>query len=158
MTVDVRRGSDVQTEQTRSVVERLARVFTAQRADIADQVIDATVAETVVCHSLTGGPPGREMFRQFVSWVENTLGDARWEVLSLLADGDRAVLHVRLSGRHTGHFLGVPPTGRDLCAEQVYIFRVREGTVTDFWLVRDDVEALLQIGAISPPWQRARPA
>ncbi len=145
----------MQTEQTRGVVERLAQVFTTRRVSI----IDETVAETVQCHSLAaGGPTGREMYRQLISWVENTVGDARWEVLSLLADGDQAMLHVRLSGRHTGYFLGVPPTGREFSAEQVYIYRVRDGMVTDYWLVRDDVEALLQIGAISPPWQRARPA
>jgi predicted ester cyclase len=145
----------VQTEQTRSVVERLAEVFTARSVHLIDEV----VAESVECHSLAaGGPRGREMYRQLVSWVENTVGDARWEVLALLADGERAVLHMRLSGRHTGYFLGVPPTGKEFSAEQVYIYRVRDGVVTDFWLVRDDVEALQQIGAIQPPWQRARPA
>jgi predicted ester cyclase len=155
MTADAKRGVDVQTEQTRSVVERLAEVFTTKSVDGLDEI----VAESVVCHSLAaGGPRGREMYRQLISWVDHTIGNARWDVLSLLADGDRAVLHVRLSGRHTGHFLGVPPTGREFSAEQVYIYRVRDGMVTDYWLVRDDVEALLQIGAIQPSWQRARPA
>jgi predicted ester cyclase len=144
----------MQTSQTRTVAERLAEVFTTKNVGIIDEVVD----EAVVCHSLAEGPRGREMYRQLISWADHTLGGATWEVLALLADGDQAVLHVRLSGRHTGHFLGVPPTGREFSAEQVYIYRIRDGLVTDYWLVRDDIDALLQIGAIQSPWRRAQPA
>src|SRR5689334_12389263 len=105
------------TEQPRRVAERLAEVCTTRNTALVD--------EAVKCHSLEGVPRGREMYRQLISWVDHTVGGASWEVPTLRADGDQAALHVRLSGRHAGYFLGVPPTGREFSAGQVYAYRVR---------------------------------
>lgn len=78
---------------------------------------------------------------------------AKWEHLDSFSEGDRAVLRLRFTGKHTGDFLGIAPTGRDVDVEQSHIYRIENGKVVEHWGFRQDLLLLTQIGAITlvPP-------
>jgi len=80
--------------------------------------------------------------------------DVEFEVVDEVETADKLVVGFRMRGRHTGPLttpLGtVPPTGRVAETRAVDILTVRDGLVTDIWVVSDDLSTLLQLGVLTP--------
>ena len=51
-----------------------------------------------------------------------------------------------MTGRHTGPFNGIAPTGRPIAHKQVHIFTIADGQISRHRAVRDDLGLLLQLG------------
>ncbi len=96
-------------------------------------------------------PPGPEGWRQTTTWIREAFEDLRWEVEDAIADRDKVVLRVRMSGRHTGPFMNFEPTGREFSARHIHIFRVTDGKISEHWANRDDLGMLAQLGLLPPP-------
>jgi predicted ester cyclase len=60
----------------------------------------------------------------------------------IFAAGDKVVVRITLSGRHTGPFLGFPPTGKDVSWTSIEIFRLAGGKIAERW-VQADVAGLM---------------
>ena len=71
----------------------------------------------------------------------------------LLIDEDRAALLARVSGRHSGEFFGMPPTGRLIELSCVCIYRLENGLIAHERRVLDFTGLLVQLGVL-----RAKPA
>ena len=54
-------------------------------------------------------------------------------------------------GRHTGTFIGVPPSGAQIEMHSIDIWRVREGRLQEHWDELNSLEFFQQIGAIPTP-------
>jgi predicted ester cyclase len=55
------------------------------------------------------------------------------------------------SGRHTGPFLGVAPTDREVRFRAAHVFQVRDGKLAARWAYPDMLGLLVQLGAVSMP-------
>ncbi|HEX6754710.1 MAG TPA: ester cyclase, partial [Mycobacteriales bacterium] len=67
-----------------------------------------------------------------------------------LASGDKFAVVVEFSGRHTGDFLGVAPTGAEVRVRHLHFYRVAGGQAVEHWGARDELTLLRQIGAFTP--------
>jgi ketosteroid isomerase-like protein len=66
---------------------------------------------------------------------------------ALVAEGDKVVAMVQVSGRHTGAHPRMPePTGRWCSVEQMWMFTVTAGRITDIRAVSDRLGMFLQLG------------
>ena len=83
--------------------------------------------------------------------LHETFSDLRFEVHQEIAEGDRVVQLVTMSGRHTGPMMGRPPTGRHFAVRHTYWWRVADGRLVEHWGSRDDVGLLTQLG-LFPGW------
>jgi len=59
--------------------------------------------------------------------------DFRSEQIALIAEGDRVVNHTRLTGTHTGAFLGIAPTGERITVDHVEIWRIEGDRIVEQW-------------------------
>jgi predicted ester cyclase len=73
-------------------------------------------------------------------------GELRWEIEDEIAEGDRVVQLVTMSGVHSGPLMGREPTGREFAVRHVYIWRIRDGRIAEHWGARDDLGLLTQLG------------
>jgi len=96
-------------------------------------------------------PPGMEPgIGQAVSlraWLTSTFSDVEYDLIRVVADGDLVATHTRIRGTHTGHGLGIEPTGRTFEAEQMHVIRVADGRIAEHWGVRDDAGMMRQLSA-----------
>ena len=93
-------------------------------------------------------------------WLRDAYADLRWHVHDVVAEGDLVVMHVTMSGRHTGTFVGYdadarpaqafPPTGKQFATTQTHWLRMADGKVIEHWTNRDDLGTAMQLGW-SPP-------
>ena len=69
---------------------------------------------------------------------------------SMIAEGDRVGMIFRVSGTHQGNFLGIPPTGKKFEFQEMALFRLADGKVTESWFMADEAGLMRQLGAKMP--------
>ncbi len=77
--------------------------------------------------------------------------DWRFELLSLVAEGDRVVAHMPYSGTFARPITGISPTGRSMTVDEIVIFRIAKGKIAEAWEVYDESGMWRQLGVTSPP-------
>lgn len=93
-------------------------------------------------------PPGIEGLKRTMFWLARVFSDQRWEIHHLIGEGDMVAIHATYHGRHTGDFMGIPPTGREVAYGYVHILRFRDGKAVEHWGVRDDMTLMRQLGVL----------
>ena len=67
----------------------------------------------------------------------------------LLAEDDKVVGLLTVRGRHTGPFLGIAPTGKEVAFRTMDLFRLADGVIAEHWAMPDQFGLMQQLGAIS---------
>lgn len=95
---------------------------------------------------------GRAAIAGYVDQVRTTFPDLRYDVLRVIAEGDRAVVHWRMSGTHTGEGLtpGLPPTGGPIEATGMDWILFRDGRIVEERSEWDVFRVMQQLGLIPP--------
>jgi len=127
-------------------------LFGAGRMELADELIDADCVD----HGGESGPHGAgreagaargpEGIKGVVGWLRSAFPDLAYEIEDAFGTGDRVAIRCVARGTHRGAFLGRPPTGRSFAAQQIHIFRVTDGRITEHWAARDDAGMMHQLG------------
>jgi predicted ester cyclase len=70
-----------------------------------------------------------------------------WEIVELIAEGDKVVGRFTCSATHLGAWLGQAATGRRFeRVDEVAIFRLRDGRIIHVWSLEDNLGRLQQRG------------
>jgi predicted ester cyclase len=96
------------------------------------------------------GPAG---FLATSRWLRDAFSNLRFELQETLAEGSTVMAAATMTGKHTGLFNGIAPTGRPITHKQVHIFTIADGQITHHRAVRDDLGLLLQLG-----WRPGNPS
>ena len=127
------------------------------------EVTDEVFRDDYVRHDLrvTPVPPGPAGQARIAADFREAFPDARFRVGLILGDGDLVAARWTATGRHSGTFAGIEPTGKEVEFAGVNIFRLSEGKVAEIWNHRDDLGLMTQLGAevtAGPAPESATPA
>jgi predicted ester cyclase len=103
---------------------------------------DGAVAEILTADFLFRGSlgdhaRGRDGFRAYRDKVRSAFPDFRNEVRELVAEGERAAVRLRCSGRHGGELFGLAATGRRVAYDAAAFLRARDGQLCEVWALGD---------------------
>jgi predicted ester cyclase len=89
-----------------------------------------------------------EGFRQqLAAFGPADTGESGMLVQELIGEGNRVVARLRVVGKHTGTHPRMPePTDRDCDVEQIWIFTLTDGLITEIRAVSDRLTMFLQLG------------
>jgi steroid delta-isomerase-like uncharacterized protein len=108
------------------------------------------VADGFVDHQ--GGPgfaPDKEGTLDYFRALIEAFPDLSMTVEDQVADGDKAVARVRVTGTHRGDFMGIPPTGAAGDIQLIDIMRFdADGQVCEHWGVADMLSLMEQLGVV----------
>lgn len=137
-------------EDNKAIVRRyLSRVDTGDIGCL-DEFVDSSYDD----HNpppFQGEARGMEGARDAFAYALKAFSDFRHEIHEQYADGDVVISRITGQGRHTGDFMGVPATNRDVSMEGIAIHRVVDGKVVEHWAQVDGMGLLMQMGAIPQP-------
>jgi steroid delta-isomerase-like uncharacterized protein len=122
---------------TASGRELVARFYDEVLNQKRIEVLDALVADDFVEHGSPPLPPGIEGFRAFIGQVIDTFPDFEFLVHDWIVEGDRVVARCSAKGTHSGEFLGVPATGRQIAWTAIHVWRVADGRLAERWSEAD---------------------
>jgi predicted ester cyclase len=77
--------------------------------------------------------------------------DYHEEVHELIAEGDRVVVHVTVSGTQQGQWGSLPATGKRAAFDEIVILQIRDSKVLRQRGIVDNLSALRQLGAVPTP-------
>jgi steroid delta-isomerase-like uncharacterized protein len=99
------------------------------------------VAEDYVRHSKTGKEGLPEVIRQ-IEESHAAFSDFNVRVLHAIEDSDLIAINWESYGKHTGTFMGVPPTQRMVTVNGASFMRHKDGLITEESVVWDPRELL----------------
>ncbi|HEX8917361.1 MAG TPA: ester cyclase [Chloroflexota bacterium] len=113
--------------------------------------VEALLAEDCILHR-SGFPEtitGASSIAGMVGSGE-PFGERRRWVESAIAEGDMVAVHWMTTGLHTCHFLK-PPTGKRVTFASMAMARVKDGKLTEIWVIQDVATILNQLNQPAEP-------
>jgi steroid delta-isomerase-like uncharacterized protein len=131
-------------EQNKQVVGRYySEVLNEGRTDLLSEL---ALTDYVEHDPFPGQSDGRDDFVARVELLRSAFAPLRFTVEDVIAEGDRVVVRWSSTGRHTGEFLGIPPTDREYTISGIDIHRLDDGRMAEHWHVVDQLSQLQQLG------------
>jgi steroid delta-isomerase-like uncharacterized protein len=96
----------------------------------------------------TEAPRPQEAFRQLWAMLLRGLPDLHLTIEDLIAEGDKVVMRASVTGTHQGEYMGLPPTGRSIKYNEIFIWRLADGRIAEMWGVVDVFAQMKQLGVI----------
>ena len=124
------------TADPKAVVRRLVeQVINAGRLDLIEELYAPAMAAGA---------------RRWIAPFLESFPDVQMEIVELIAEGEKVVGRFRCSATNLGPWRGQPPTGRRFeRVDEVYIYRVHDGRITEAWGIEDNRSRERQLG-LSP--------
>jgi steroid delta-isomerase-like uncharacterized protein len=138
----------VSAEENKAIARRAYEIFSSGNLEALQEVI----APDLVDHNAAPGQaPGIEGTRQVLGMLRAAFPDLRLTPEDLIAEGDRVVARLMVTGTHQGEFQGLPPTGKQVTMSGIEIVRLAGGKAVERWGEFDILGLLQQLGAVPAP-------
>jgi predicted ester cyclase len=134
----------VSADNKQLVRRALEEIYAKGDLELANQLIHPDFIDHEPAHPEL--PSGPESVKQTVRSLQSAFGELGFEVLDEIAEGDKVVQLVTMSGRQTGPLMGREPTGKAFAVRHIYIWRIADGKIAEHWGSRDDLGLLGQLG------------
>lgn len=125
---DLMGGRDA--EARKAQIRDLYHAFQTGEVKDLDQIIGPAYIDRT---TMPGQAEGLDGLRQNIVAFRTAFQGGRIVVRELLADHDKVVARVTLTGTHVAAYFGVPPSGKPVLADGVETFRFMHGMVVESW-------------------------
>lgn len=132
------------TESNKAAARRIMDIFTNGDVSAAHELISAS------CVDHEGIPgmdtQGVEGFQRVVSAYRSAFPDLNANIMSVVAEGDRVFVQLRMTGTNTGDFMGMPATHKPVDIELVDVMQFSDGKVVEHWGYSQEMKMMQQLG------------
>ena len=87
--------------------------------------------------NLAGAPyqlRGREAWQRNMEVMKSAFPDVTAHIEDIFSSADRVAVRLTMRGTHTGEFLGVPPSGRQIAYTSIELCRITDGLIAEEWI------------------------
>jgi steroid delta-isomerase-like uncharacterized protein len=140
-------------EQNKAVARKVYDILINQSNR---SIIDELYMQDVIVHDpFMGTHQGIDAFRALIGLFDSAFPGHTATVQAMIGEGDLvSVMHTHYA-KHTGDFMGLPGTGKEVVVGGIETFRLRDGKIAEFWRNDDDAGLLMQLGIVPAPAQAA---
>jgi predicted ester cyclase len=139
------------TRTAPTTTELAFAVLDAMNERQLDRIRDLVTDDFVDHGSPVPVPPGPEGYISILTFVTEVL-EIRTEVDEVVASGDTVAIRATARGVHKVAPSGFEPTGKPYAMQTAHFYRSRDGRLCEHWGIRDELDVLFQVGALTPPW------
>ena len=135
------------SEENKALTRRFYdEVVNARNLDLIDEL----VSEDFVEHEEFPGLPttGPEAPKAALGMFLAAFPDLRFTPDEMIAEGDKVVARITMSGTHEGEFMGIPPTNKSFSIQAIDILEIRDGKAVAHWGVTDQAAMMEQLGLL----------
>ena len=139
------RTAAARVEQNKAVVKRYWEGKWNKRQP---SILDELQTPDVVYRSPTLKMNGIEEYRRVYGSYLTAFQDTEIVIEDMIAEGDKVVTRIRLSGVHRGELEGIPPTGKRFSVIAYTVFRLVDGRIAEEWELLDEQTLMRELEAI----------
>lgn len=132
-------------EENKQIVRRYQEIYNSNNLDSLDEVVSENLLTPRI---MPGIPSGIEGAKAAHKIMLTGFPDYQTVIDDLIAEGDKVVARITMSGTHTGNFMGIPATGKRVEFTGIYIARIAGGKIVEHWGEEDGVSLLTQLGIL----------
>ena len=115
------------------------------------EVDELCTTDFTFSYAAPGVSNDREGYKQTVIMLTSGVSDLKITLEDIVAEGDKVVVRWKGSSKHTGEFIGMPATGKQLSMTGISIARIEGSKIAEEWGEMDMMGLMQQIGAFPPP-------
>ena len=121
-------------------------VCNGRKLDVADEIFAANhIYHDPASPGIGPGPAG---IKQLTTMYQTAYQDAHWAVVETLTAGDTVITRWTGSGTNTGSLMGMPPTGKKVRVDGIWMHRISGGKIVESWNAWDTLGMLQQLGIV----------
>ena len=132
------------TEQNKAIVTRFNKEFIEQGNT---EVFEELIAPNVINHTAPAGSDNGKsgMFFFLNNMLRAGFPDIKLEIHDQIAEEDRVTTRKTFYATHTGTFMGIPATGKEVAIQVIDIIRLKDGQYTDHWGMSNLPEVIAEL-------------
>ena len=119
-------------------------IFVKGNADAVDKLVTSNFTP----HSWGDMPSGIEPLKAAIKRVHAGLSDVSMKIEDVIAEEDKVAVRLTARGRHTGEFMGLPPSDREYTISETHICHLRDGKISEHWRDADMLGLMRQLGTM----------
>ena len=131
------------TEENKALIRRYWEANNEHNVDILDELMTTDYVQ----HGTTGDMNFQDI-KAHNNMVIAAFPDIDVTIDDIIAEGDRVVVRMTVSGTHKGEYRGIPPTGKTAVVTEMLIHRASEGKIVEGWDLTDRLGMMQQLGVI----------
>ena len=132
-------------EENKAIVRRYQEIYNSNHLDDLLEVVSEDLLTPRIMPGIPSGIEGAKTAHQIML---TGFPDYQTLIEDLIAEDDKVVARIRMTGTHTGNFMGIPPTGKQIEFTGIYIARIANGKIVEHWGEEDGVGLLTQLGVM----------
>jgi steroid delta-isomerase-like uncharacterized protein len=119
-----------------------------------DELLSKTVDEVFAPDALIATPlfiraTGAQAIKEVFATLHHAFPDLQIEVDDVIAEGDKLVSRHTVTGTHCGgEYLGLPPSGKFVTYDEIFVLRFENGRIAQTWGIVDVFAQLRQLGVV----------
>src|SRR5512135_2514646 len=94
---------------------------------------------------------GTEAINDIILSCRAAFGGLFVTIDDMIGDGDKVTCRFTARGVHSGEFMGVPPTGKQIAMTGIEIFRLQNGKIIELWGEANLIGLMGQLGLMPIP-------
>jgi steroid delta-isomerase-like uncharacterized protein len=135
------------TEANKALVRRFYdEVINGRKLEVLNEILDPNFEGFKV----EGEDRVRDRadFKAIMAMVLDAFADYHQTIHDWIAEGDKVVARWSIRGTHTGTYVNIPATGKQIKTTGIDIFRVAGNTIREHWAEMDYYGTLQQMGVL----------
>ena len=141
--------STAQATDNKATFRRFHDAVNSGDQELISKTIDEVVEPDVRIRTpLPVQATGAQALKQVWAMLLQGFPDVHVAVEDLIAERDKVVGRSVVTGTHQGEHMGLPPTGKSIAYNEIFIFRFVDGRIAETWGVVDVFSQMQQLGAI----------
>ena len=138
-----------QEARNKATFTRFHDAVNSGSAEIISKMIDELVEpDATIRTPVPLDVTGAEALKHVWAVLLQAFPDLHLTVEDMIAEGDKLVVRNTVAGTHLGEYMGLPPTGKSVVYNEIFIFRFEGGRVAETWGVVDVLSQMKQLGVI----------
>lgn len=130
-------------------IELMRTAFSALSRKDLDACVRFLTTDFII--NIAGTPHqmrGKRAWRRNTEALLSAFPDVQIDVQDMIAAHDKVAVRLRLTGTHTGEFLGKQPTGRRIDYQSNELYRIADGKIAEEWICSDMLTLMTQIEVV----------
>jgi steroid delta-isomerase-like uncharacterized protein len=91
---------------------------------------------------------GAQAIKEVFATLHRAFPDLHVRIDDLIEEEDKVVVRQTVTGTHQGEYMGLPPTGKPVTYNEIFIVRFVNGRIAETWGVVDVLSQMKQLGVI----------
>jgi steroid delta-isomerase-like uncharacterized protein len=142
--------SSAQATSNKATFRRFHDAMNTGDSEVISKTIDEVFEPDVLIRTpLPVDATGAQAIKEVFERLYRAFPDLHVTVEDLIEEGDKVVGRNSVTGTHQGEYMGLPPTGKSITYNEIFIFRFAGGRIAETWGVVDIFSQLRQLGAIA---------